>query len=156
MSDATKRLQEIVDDVARTGALTPAAIKQFDQLRQQVEVLESRLEEMTKDRDQQKTLAGNFNKAADRLGEELKVAAGRINIAEARIAKADQAIWQAEHLKARGDELRGILSDVFRNFEFNRNFHQSSMVPVPNNSYPGAAPTMHTSSESLTETKTIK
>lgn len=124
-----EQLQEIVDGMARAGALTPAAIRQFEEMRQNLVRSETELKRAAEDRD----IAQRRAAAAEGLVREKTTALNdmekRSQKAEARIEEAERAIWKSNQEIERRIEMRSILSDVFRNIEVRRMV--SHTVPVP-------------------------
>jgi len=123
----TEQLQALVDGVARSGALTPDAIRQFDEYRVKVTKLEAELEERTASRD-------SHSRESKRVATELASCKEVLNAANRRIAELEALQDEAKVAKLeveRRQEMRSILSDVFRNAEIMRSitYHTPMLVP---------------------------
>jgi hypothetical protein len=131
MTDFVKQIQEIVEGMGRAGALTPAAITQFEAIRVRAE-----------------ELAATVQKAKDdfeRLDKTMRVQAAELTARNAALAQADKriaefeklqkdaerAIWTANAEVERRAEMRAILSDVFRNAEIHRTITALTPIVIP-------------------------
>lgn len=153
--NVTDQLKEIVDGVARSGALTPEAIRQFDDLRKRATELEASLETRTKERDEARTMRDRNASEAKDTGNRLLEMTKRAEVAEATNADAKKAIWVADFEKQRREELRSIVGDVFRNAEVRRSISHSNPVVMPP-TYPGGCATTQYVTDTREETETTK
>jgi chromosome segregation ATPase len=155
MADAntlTDQLQAIIRDVAATGALTPDAIRQFDDYRKKAELLETSLENRDAQLKLSKDACAQLTSKLSEMTGALNAATTRAAAAETKIAEAEKAIWIAGFEKNRGNELRAIIGEVFRNFEVNRSITTNVAHPGQPQ-YPGAAPPMSFSTDTTNETE---
>jgi septal ring factor EnvC (AmiA/AmiB activator) len=151
----TEEIKDIIDGMARSGALTPDAIRQFDEMRQQAALLEAELTEVKKQHASTKDQLSETQRQLNSKTVECYDLKTRAETAEKKNREADKALWVAEFEKERRVEMRSILSDVFRNAELNRTLMKS--VPVAGGpSYPGGPPMVTYHGESGTETHVTK
>lgn len=137
MSKVTDDLKAIVEKVAREGALTPAAIKQFDEISMRLETAEAELkttkERLTAETERRHTTSTELATASTALAEANKA------LATYRTREFELTVQARlyEHMVYSRQEMRGILADAFKNFELSREFTKS--VPLPP-SYSGGPP----------------
>lgn len=143
----SKQLQDIVDGVARSGALTPDAIRQFDELRKRCESLDTQLTAVVAERDAYRKDNQTLVAKSGAIATELETSRKRVSELEALRAEAEKSVWVAKFESDRRQEMRSILSDVFRNVEVRRemignaapshsanpNYYPPSSVPVSEN-----------------------
>lgn len=141
-------IQTLIAGVAREGALTAQAIKQFDQMTERVKALETSKERLDRE-------CEAHSKRNDKLTSDLADTRKRLIEAEARIEtyrKQEFTFELNSRMMAfeqdRRIEMRAILSDVFRNVEIHRSIAKTVFTPVegnPPNQYNtmGSAGTVH-------------
>lgn len=155
MSDAVAQFQKIIDDVARSGALTPDAIRQFDLMRGTVEDLQKALSAKTEEiKGLQKRFSDSEQKCAEYKAGYESVLKDKTELVKLK-DEAQKAVWIAEFEKQRREEMRSIVGDVFRNSEVRRNISLSSPVVVPP-SYPGGCHQIQYASDTREETEIVK
>lgn len=136
---AAEQLQQILDDVARTGALTATAIKQFDDYRKRVEELEKVNATHEKWRYETGRELDKLRSDLSHRSQQVEAQGKELEKLRAESAAAQKAIWVAGFEAERRQEMRSILSDVFRNVELNRTIARNIVVPAtpptPSNSY---------------------
>jgi DNA repair exonuclease SbcCD ATPase subunit len=152
MSKVTEDLKKIVDQVAREGALTPDAIKQFDKMRENLEDAESELKQVREQRDRALAESQERHKTITVLDASLKVRIEEIDKLHKREHEFDRQQWLYYNEVERRLEMRGIISDMFKNFELTRMFTKNTMVPGPP-AYSGGPATFNNQSESHIETE---
>lgn len=151
----SKKLEEIVNDVARSGALTPAAIKQFDQMRKDLDEAQAKAERDTREIDNlRKTetiLRGTIKEQEIKIRE---IAAERNDLLNRERAFAEGAI-HLQHERDRRQELRSILGDMFRNTVFREEITKTTMMPPRPPSYQGEQvhPTQHLHTDTTKRTQ---
>lgn len=131
-------IQTLIAGVAREGALTAQAIKQFDELTNRVKHLEESCNKLDQELKDERKLKGA-------LQTELSLTSARLKDAEARLEtyrKQEFTFELNNRMMAfeqdRRIEMRSILSDVFRNVEIHRSIAKSVFTPVegiPPNQY---------------------
>lgn len=151
----TTQLKAIVDQAARSGALTPEAIRQFDDLQKRSTELEASLEARTKERDEARTARDERGKSLTETQQKLEAAVKRAEVAELTNEQARKAIWVAQFEGERRQEMRSILGDVFRNSEVQRTISNNvSHVTPPQ--YQGGSTGIQYATDTRTETETRK
>jgi hypothetical protein len=151
----TTQLKAIVDQAARSGALTPEAIRQFDDLQKRSTELEASLEARTKERDEARSVRDAKAQSLTETQQKLAEAIKRAEVAESTNTAAQKAIWVAQFEAERRNEMRSILSDVFRNAEIQRTISHSQPMVIPP-TYQGGVSTIQYSQDTKTETETRK
>jgi chromosome segregation ATPase len=155
MATAAEQLKQILDDVARTGALTATAITQFDEYRKRVEDLEKQVASTTLSKNDALARSQAQSVQISQLNEQVAAQGKDLEKLRAESAAAQKAVWVAEFEKERRGEMRSILSDVFRNVEVHRAIGRTVVVPAnppsPSNTY-GAPPYPHRVDDSETTT----
>jgi hypothetical protein len=131
MSKVTEDLKKIVDQVAREGALTPDAIRQFDVMRENLERAEREKEGLTKQRDELHEKLRVLTKDHEVLGVLLKVRIEDCDRYAQREMEFNRMSWLFQHEQDRRMDMRSIISEVFRNFETARTFSKSLMGAGP-------------------------
>lgn len=144
----TEQLQGIVDTAARSGALTPEAIRQFDEMRKRVEELEESVASKSRQIESLDATKRDMALTNTKIGGEREQLQRRVTELETLKAGAEKAVWVADFERRRREEMRGILHDVFRNTEVSRSIMRSHVVP-----YSGGGAGMQSSSDHETETR---
>lgn len=130
MSTTAQDIQQIIDSVARSGALTPDAIRQFDELRKRCEDSESKAATAEKGIEALLTERSALEREIIALTRDLDAARKNLGELNKTAANAEKALWIADFERSRREEMRSILGDVFRNVEFRREMF-GSVVPAP-------------------------
>lgn len=149
MTDTVSQLKTIVDEVARSGALTPAAIKQFDELKTRLEQAEKELLAARTARDMWEADVKRLREAVLARDKDLKDTRDKLETLETRRFEftLQERLYQSQI--ERRVEMRSIVSEVFRNFEAVKMLSRGEMVPP---AYPGGSPTL----QYLTDTETLR
>lgn len=144
MNTTVQDLKSIVDRVAREGALTPDAIKQFGDLQERLETAEAELAKAKDSRDAHSAQAQRLLKDVGVLTE--RVTAADKELTNYRTREFEFTLQQRliDSERERRHEMRSIVSEVFKNFETARAF--TKMVPMPPQ-YQGGPPTYGTESQ---------
>lgn len=150
-----EEIKTIVEGVARSGALTPEAIRQFDEMGKRVKQLEASLDAKRDELESTRKDRDRYSRELSAKNDEVTALSRRAEAAELKNAEADKAIWIAKFEAERRQEMRSIVSDVFRNAEVQRMISNSVPHWTPP-AYQGGSPTLQYSTETRTETETRK
>jgi chromosome segregation ATPase len=138
------QLLSVVQTAIGNTALTAETLGKFAELQKQFEAMQA---EKIKYEDWWKGKTAEMAKAStqiETLTKELNALRTKIEKAEALEQQSKMDTFQLEFYKARGNEMRGILSEVFRNIQVHRSITRA--VGMPTGGY------VSTSPESETET----
>jgi hypothetical protein len=130
MNKVTEDLKKIVDEVARGGALTAQAVKQFDDMRSSLETIERELEQVKRQRDSLHDDLRKLTKEKEFIETALKVRIEDCDRYAARELDFNRMAWLYQHEVDRRLDMRGIVSEVFKNFETAREFTKVTPVPM--------------------------
>jgi hypothetical protein len=128
MKTVTEQLNDIVMASVGSTALTAEALGKFVELQKQFEALTKERDTYKRDADtfqRQASLVDIKNAELDKQNQALK---SRIEKAEALELQSKMDVFEKNFYLARGNEMRSILSDVFRNIQVHRNI--TSHIPI--------------------------
>jgi chromosome segregation ATPase len=141
MATAAEQLKTILDDVARSGALTPEAIRQFDDMRGRVSLLEQKVATSELAQAAASKSVEQYRSQVATLESKLEVITKERDVLKLEQEVAKRASWIAEFEIDRRKEMRSILSDVFRNVEVHRTISRNAVIPgVSSGTNPNAYP----------------
>ena len=133
-----EEIRKLIESSAREGAFTAATIKQFDLMAEKVKTLET-----TKDKLQKECEARN--ERAEKLEKELHSYLARVETLTKQVEayKKQEFTFELNNRmmafeKERREEMRSIVSDIFRNVEVHRSIAKTVFTPVegiPPNQY---------------------